>query len=132
MRNIKRPPRNSDFQNMKILSAPLARRRREIFEVFGYFVSISKGVLNSFVWNLKILSAPQISRDFEKILSAPLRIQISRKIYIKRPPNLVPADGKGGFYYFMDGSPFPYNFRIWFVARNTTDTKTTGYPRRSA
>ena len=93
MRNIKRPPRNSDFQNMKILSAPLARRRRENFEVFGYFVWISKGVLNSFVWNLKILSAPQISRDFEKILSAPLRIQISRKINIKRPPNLVPAGG---------------------------------------
>ena len=97
MRNIKRPPRNSDFQNMKILSAPLARRRRENFEVFGYFVWISKGVLNSFVWNLKILSAPQISRDFEKILSAPLRIQISRKINIKPPPNLVPAGGlKGG------------------------------------
>ena len=97
MRNIKRPPRNSDFQNMKILSAPVARRRRENFEVFGYFVWISKGVLNSFVWNLKILSAPQISRDFEKILSAPLRIQISRKINIKRPPNLVPAGGlKGG------------------------------------
>ena len=101
MRNIKRPPRNSDFQNMKILSAPLARRRRENFEVFGYFVWISKGVLNSFVWNLKILSAPQISRDFEKILSAPLRIQISRKINIKRPPNLVPAGGlKGGLLIF--------------------------------
>ena len=62
--------------------APLARRRRENFEVFGYFV-----------WTLKILSAPQISRDFTKILSAPLKIQISRKINIKRPPNLVPAGG---------------------------------------
>ena len=96
--NIKRPPRNSDFQNWKILSAPLARRRRENFEVLGYFVWISKGVLNYFVWTLKILSAPHISRDFEKILSAPLEIQIFKKINIKRPPDLVPGGAlKGGF-----------------------------------
>ena len=97
MRNIKRPPRNSDFQNRKILSAPLARRRRENFEVLWYFVWISKGFLNYFVWTLKMKRAPLISRDFVEILSAPLEIQIFKIINIKRPPNLVPAGGlKGG------------------------------------
>ena len=86
---------------MKILSAPLARRRRKNFEVFGYFVWISKGVLNSFVWTLKMKRAPQISRDFEKILSAPLEIQIFKKINIKRPPDLVPGGAlKGGLLIF--------------------------------
>ena len=85
MRNIKRPPRNSDFQNRKILSAPLARRRRENFEVLWYFVWISKGFLNYFVWTLKMKRAPLISRDFEEILSAPLEIQIVKIINIKRP-----------------------------------------------
>ena len=46
---------------------------------------ISKGVLNGFVWTLEILSAPQISPDFTKILSAPLEIQIFKKLNIKRP-----------------------------------------------
>ena len=97
MRNIKRPPRNSDFQNRKILSAPLARRRRENFEVLWYFVWISKGFLNYFVWTLKMKRAPLISRDFKEILSAPLEIQIFKIINIKRPPNLVPGGAlKGG------------------------------------
>ena len=52
---------------------------------------ISKGILNYFVWTLKILSAPQISRDFEKILSAPLEIQIFRKINETRTPKFGPG-----------------------------------------
>ena len=41
--------------------------------------------------------APLISRDFEEILSAPLEIQIFKKINIKRPPDLVPGGAlKGG------------------------------------
>ena len=46
---------------------------------------ISKGVLNYFVWTLKIKRALLISRDFEEILSAPLEIQIFKIINIKRP-----------------------------------------------
>ena len=93
MRNIKRPPRNSDFQNREILSAPLARRRRENFEVLWYFVRISKGFLNYFVWTLKMKRAP--------LLSAPLEIQIFKIINIKRPPNLVPGGAlKGGLRIF--------------------------------
>ena len=58
--------------------------------------------------------APQISRDFEKILSAPLEIQIFKKINIKRPPDLVPGGAlKGGASNILWTVVFK-NMYFWF------------------
>ena len=77
--------------------APLARRRREIFEVFEHFVWISKAFLNCFVRILKMKHAPLISPDFEEMKRAPLEIQIFGKINETRPPKFGPGGSvKGG------------------------------------
>ena len=77
--------------------APLARRRRENFEVFDYFVWISKAFLNCFVRTLKMKHAPLISPDFEEMKRAPLEIQIFGKINETRPPKFGPGGSvKGG------------------------------------
>ena len=75
----------------------LARRRRENFEVFDYFVWISKAFLNCFVRTLKMKHAPLISPDFEEMNCAPLEIQISGKLNETRPPKFGPGGSvKGG------------------------------------